>query len=138
MAQDDGSTEQRRGNEDSGWLEWTASGTGLILAVGGIAYILWIGVTAADRPPEVQVEARRIVERQPGYTVEIAARNMSGNTAAGVVVEGELRRGGQTVETSETTFDYVPGRSERQGGLYFTQDPRQFELELRPRGYVKP
>jgi uncharacterized protein (TIGR02588 family) len=69
---------------------------------------------------------------------EIRARNRSGHTAAGVVVEGELKRDGQTVETSETTFDYIPGRSERRGGLYFENDPRQMELTVRPKGYANP
>ena len=39
---------------------------------------------------------------------EMLARNKGGATAAQVVVEGELRRGGESVETSQTTFDYVP------------------------------
>lgn len=135
-------TGSRRGRQKkqqgTSWLEWTASGLGLVLAVGGIGYLLWDGMTGGSQPPAVQVEMRGIVDRQPGYTVEFRASNRSGNTAASVVIEGELRRDGETIESSETTFDYIPGRSQRRGGLYFSNDPRQFELQLRPKGYVDP
>lgn len=120
------------------WLEWTAAGLGLLLAVGIIGFIILDGVSGNGQPPAVEVESRNILDRQPGYTVEIRAINRSGSTAATVVVEGELKRDGETIETSETTFDYVPGHSERQGGLYFSRDPRQFDLELRPKGYIRP
>lgn len=138
MSQKDGSKRQKGEQQGTPWLEWTASGLGLILAVGGIGYILWEGVTSGGQPPAVQVEVQTIVDRQLGYIVEIRATNRSGNTAAGVVIEGEIKRGGQTVETSETTFDYIPGRSERRGGLYFENDPRQMELTVRPKGYTEP
>lgn len=137
MNQND-SQEQDDKRQGTPWLAWSASGVGLLLAVGGIGYILWDGISRGGQPPSVQVEAERIVERQPGYIVEIRATNQSGSTAATVVIEGELKRDGQTIETSEATFDFIPGGSERRGGLYFTQDPRQLELEFRPKGYTRP
>jgi uncharacterized protein (TIGR02588 family) len=42
------------------------------------------------------------------------------------------------VETSETTFDYVPSRSQREGGLVFTADPRGYALTLQAKGYIEP
>jgi uncharacterized protein (TIGR02588 family) len=35
-------------------------------------------------------------------------------------------------------FDYVPGHSVRQGGLFFTRDPRSGHLSVRARGYSAP
>ena len=136
MGQNDDSQEQKK--QGTTWLEWLASGIGLILAVGSIGYVLWNGITGTDQPPDVQVQAQRIVDRQPGYTVQILAINLSERTAATVLVEGELKRDGRTIETSEATFDFIAARSERRGGLYFSNDPRQYELELRPKGYVRP
>jgi uncharacterized protein (TIGR02588 family) len=73
-----------------------------------------------------------------GYLVTIRAVNHGGQTAAGLMVRGTLRDGGTTIETSQTRFQYVPAESERKGGLYFSQDPRTFELSLRAEGYERP
>ena len=53
-------------------------------------------------------------------------------------MEGELRSGAGSVETSDTTIEYVPPHSERKGGLFFTSDPRQHELRLRAKGFEQP
>lgn len=132
--------QQKHGDSQQGnpLLEWIASGIGLVLAVGGIGFLLWNGITADETPPAIEVQAERVLERRSGYTVEIRAINSSPRTAETVVVAGELKRDGQTVETSQTTFQFVPGHSEERGGLYFSRDPRDLQLELRPKGYVKP
>lgn len=76
---------------------------------------------------------------QSGYLVQFNAFNEGGSTAEGVVIEGKLRRGPDpAVETSHTTLDYLPSHSELKGGLFFTQDPRQFDLQLRALGYEVP
>jgi uncharacterized protein (TIGR02588 family) len=36
------------------------------------------------------------------------------------------------------TLDYSPPGSEKQAGLFFTRDPRQFQLQVRALGYVEP
>jgi uncharacterized protein (TIGR02588 family) len=64
--------------------------------------------------------------------------NEGGTTAAGLTVEGELRDGTESVETSDSTIDYVPSHSERQGGLFFTLDPGEYEVQLRAKGYEMP
>ena len=45
--------------------------------------------------------------------------------------------GGVRVEF-RARIDYVPGHSVRQGGLFFTRDPRTGHLSLRARGYSAP
>ena len=64
--------------------------------------------------------------------------NASRRTAAAVSIEGTLRDGGQTVETSTATLSFVPGHSERKAGLIFTRDPRRHALEVRATGYEEP
>ena len=44
----------------------------------------------------------------------------------------------QEPETAEATFDFLPARSRREGGLYFTNDPRIGALTLRAKGYADP
>ncbi len=73
-----------------------------------------------------------------GYLVEFLAINQGETTAKGLIIEGQLTEGGQEVEKSETTLDYIPARSEREGGLFFTENPEQFEMQLRALGYEEP
>jgi len=86
----------------------------------------------------VTVEPLEIIDTEAGFTVRLRVVNLGDETASDVVIEGELKRGDEMVETSETTFPYVPGRSEREGGLFFSQDPRSLAMELRALGYTAP
>ena len=71
-----------------------------------------------------------------GYLVRLHAVNEGGSTAEGVVIEGVLRRGMEKAETSHTTLDFLPARSEKRGGLFFTLDPRTIGLSY-PRMKLK-
>jgi uncharacterized protein (TIGR02588 family) len=73
-----------------------------------------------------------------GYLVTVKTSNHGGSTAAAVVIQGELRRGSDVLEQSHVTLDYSPPSSANQVGLYFTRDPRQFDLQVRALGYVEP
>lgn len=120
-------------------LEWIAAGIGLALTLGVLAVIGFeAAVGDAESPPAVEVRVERVVPSPAGYVVEIAATNRSGATAAAVQIEGEIKSGGTSVETSTATFDYVPGRATRRGGLFFREDPRLHELEVRALGYQAP
>ena len=120
-------------------LEWIASGIGLVLTLGILASIGWEAVQGSgDAPPALEVSVERIIPSGHGYVVEILAHNRSSATAAAVEVEGELKEGGRTVATSSATLDYVPGESDRRAGLFFTDDPRAHQLEVRALGYAEP
>ena len=73
-----------------------------------------------------------------GYLVKFRAVNNGGSTVEGLTIEGTLRNGSETVETSDTVLEWVPAHSEREGGLFFTSDPRQHQLQLRAKGYENP
>jgi uncharacterized protein (TIGR02588 family) len=80
-----------------------------------------------------------VVELRHGHLVEVRAINERRATASRLKHEGVLvGRDGAAIERSQTTLDYLPGRSERAGGLFFTRDPRDLDLRLRPPGYVRP
>lgn len=128
----------KNGRSTRPWLEWLASGIGLTLALVGIGLLIWNGLTASDAPPRVEVQLQRVIPSGDGYVAEVIATNHTDTTAATVTVQGELKQNGQTVETSQTQFGYVPGQARRNGGLYFRQDPRRFTLELRALGYIRP
>jgi uncharacterized protein (TIGR02588 family) len=114
-------------------LEWIASAIGLLLILGVMAVIARDAFNgSADMAPEVTVTATRVRQSGAGYLVEFEARNVSPVTAAQLVVEGKLPGG----ETSTATIDYVPGRSARRGGLFFSAEPNG--VALRALGYQDP
>ncbi len=114
-------------------LEWVASVIGLLLILGVTAVIARDAFNgSADMAPDVSVSATRVRPSGSGFLVEFEARNASPVTAAQLTVEGRLPDG----ETSTATIDYVPGRSVRRGGLFFSAEPRG--VRLRALGYQDP
>ena len=115
-------------------LEWIAAGIGLVLTLGMLAVIGREALSGeAAQVPAIEVRIERVVATPAGFTVEIAATNRSGATAAAVQIEGVIAG-----ETSTATFDYVPGHATRKGGLFFREDPRRHRLEVRALGYQAP
>ena len=119
------------------WM-WVIGFLGLVLVLGSIVFALYEAVVGDSSPPDVTVEVESIVPAQSGFLVEFRVFNVGGTTAAGLTIEGELQNGTEIVETSDTTIEYVPSHSERAGGLFFIEDPRQYELQLRATGYETP
>jgi len=120
-------------------LEWIASAVGLALMLAIIGFIGWEAYQGTGgEPPMIEVRAEKVLAAGGGWVVEFVAINRSPSTAAAVQIEGTLNRDGREVATSQTTLDYVPGRSERGGGLFFEEDPGAHELSLRSLGYAKP
>ncbi|HEX2228422.1 MAG TPA: TIGR02588 family protein [Candidatus Binatia bacterium] len=131
-------SDEVRGTSDIPLLEWIVGGVGFLLITSVIAFLLYHAITGMDSPPDVSVSIVAIRQNRSGYLVRVKARNDGGSTAEGVVIQGELKKGSQVLERSETTLDYSPPGSEKEFGLFFTRDPRQFELHIRPLGYEKP
>ena len=119
-------------------LEAIAAAIGALLALATLGIIVWDGMRDAGRPALVTLSAGAVTEHEGGYVLEIVARNSGDATAAALLVEGSLHQGDRVVETSETPFDYVPSRSQREGGLAFAADPRAFALTLKAKGYIEP
>jgi len=119
-------------------LEWIVGGVGFLLIASVVAFLLYHAITGVDSPPDVNVSIVSIRQNRSGYIVRVKARNDGGSTAEGVVIQGELKKGSQVLERSHTTLDYAPPGSEKEFGLFFTRDPRQFELQIRPLGYENP
>ena len=129
--------EQGKIKDAPAWI-WGISILGLIFVLGSIIFMLYEAVAGDTSPPDVTVRVEAILPTETGFLVTFRVINEGGSTAEGLTVEGELRSGTEQVETSNTTFQYVPSHSEREGGLFFTLDPRQYEFQLRATGYEKP
>ena len=118
--------------------EWIVAALGAALVAGTIGYLVWLAASRDEAPPDVRVVEAGVVAVQDGWLVRFRAANAGGQAAAELLVEGELVGPDGALETSEATIDYLPPRSEREGGLLFERDPRAHELRLRAKGYVRP
>ena len=118
--------------------EWIVAAVGLALVTTTLSFLAYKAVKGETSPPDISIRADEIVPLADRYLVKITASNRGDRTAADVKVEGELATPGGVVEKSEMTFTYLPGRSARSGGLYFTRDPRRHTLSLSAKGYENP
>lgn len=128
---------ERKRKQDAPPLEWAVGGLGAIIFFGMLTMLIGTGMTSQDLPPSINVEVERVAAVEDGYVLEFKARNQSDATAADIAVVAELRAGDET-QHREARFDYLPPRSERQGGFFFESDPREGALELRAEGYNEP
>ena len=118
-------------------LEWAVAGLGFVLVAFAVGFMAFQAFTSQDLPPNIELRVVRVQDVRGGYLALIEARNRGDEAAAEVGVEGTVEWGGQELETSETTFDFIPSGSVREGGLFFTEDPRG-ALTLRSVGYREP
>lgn len=126
------------GDSETPPLEWAIACVGLVLVVTALGLLVYKAIWGEASPPQITVRVISIVPMQNGYLVQFDAINHGGSTAEGVVIGGELRRGAEQVESSHTTVDYLPSNSKKSGGLFFVQDPRQFDFQARALGYEEP
>lgn len=126
------------GEEAPPLWEWVTAALGLALLLASLGYLLHDAWTAQDRPPAPAIRVLGVEPQQGRFLVRLRVLNESPATAAALRIEGELKRGDEVVERSEMEFPFLPGRSSRDGGLYFSQDPRTLRLELSARSYQRP
>ena len=115
-------------------LEWVSAALGLAIAVALLGIIGREALTSENNElPRLAVSIERIETAPGGYGAEVIVTNQAGRTAARVELAGTA--GG---EVSRATIDYVPGRSQAEGGLLFRTDPRRTGLSIRVTGYQLP
>lgn len=118
--------------------EWAMAGVGMVLLLASLGYFSYLAVVREADIPAPAIEVTSVEEQGGRFLVRLRVSNRGRSTAAEVKVTGSLTRDGQVVEESETQFQYLPGESSRDGGLFFSRNPREFQLELLPRSYQKP
>ena len=138
MAEEKEKKENRERHKETPIWEWIIAAVGLILVVGAIGTTLYRAVTEESTPPILEISVKAIVPTSNGYLVEFRVKNTGNQTAAALTIEGELKRGTESVETSTASLAYAPANSQREGGLFFTKNPNEFELNIRATGYEKP
>lgn len=128
---------ETRETETSVW-EWIIAAVGLILVLGAIGSTVYRALTEERTPPKLEVVADSVQSSGGGFLVRFRVENTGNQTAAAVSIEGELKNGEESAETSTSTLTYSPANSTRRGGLYFTKNPDRFTLQIRVTGYEEP
>ncbi|QBQ53446.1 hypothetical protein [Nitrosococcus wardiae] len=115
-------------------------GAGLLLLIMVIGYLIDLALQPGG-PPELRIRQLFTIVQDNAYLVEIEVYNAGRETAKDAIIEGQLLPSGVStgtpVETSETTFDYVPPSSSRRGGLIFHHSPADYKLLLRAKSYIR-
>ena len=119
-------------------LEWIIGGIGFVIIAGVLGFLLYTAISENHPAPDVKISVESIMQIRNGYLVRLTVTNEGGLTAEGVIVEGELRKGADVIERSETVIEFLPAHSKKRGGLFFSKDPKQYELTVRPLGYEEP
>lgn len=125
-------------SRETPFLELLVALLGLLLVLGTIGFMIYKAVWAVESPPDIVITIDSINPVTDGYLVNIKTLNNGGTTAQGLTIEAELSSNNQAVETSEITIEYLPSYSERKGGIFFKNNPGDFELKVRPKGYEQP
>ncbi|MBP2232699.1 uncharacterized protein (TIGR02588 family) [Azospirillum agricola] len=118
--------------------ERVVAALGVVVTVAMIGFMVSVALTPERGNPAVTIETEPPRPAGESHLVRFRATNAAGATAAALHVRGELRQAGVVVETSEATLDFLPGNSERSGGLFFRNDPARYELRVFPVGYNEP
>jgi uncharacterized protein (TIGR02588 family) len=124
--------------EEVSRYEWLAA------ALGGVIFLALIGYFAREAmrldggPPDIVARVDSVTRASAGYIAHITATNAGGSAATAVRILGELTRDGADPETAEVTLDLLGRRSRQSAGLYFSRDPAQHQLRVRPVSFLVP
>jgi uncharacterized protein (TIGR02588 family) len=119
-------------------LEWALGAIGVALLVSCVAFLVYEGVINGERPGAVSATVKDIISTKGAYIVTFELHNAGSQTMSNVHVTAHLSDGTRETERVHTVIDYLPARSHQEGGFYFKNDPRRFELEIGVEGYQKP
>ena len=116
---------------------WLAA-LGLLFVLATFTLLVREWVSGGAPVANITIRVGEILPSSNGYGVSFKIRNSGKATAASLIVEGVLMRGDTRLESSLVTVDYVAAGSEREAVLFFSNDPRQGQLTVRPKGYIDP
>lgn len=108
-----------------------------VVILGLMVFLAARALGSDGAPPDIVVEMRSVSPTGGAWLVEFEATNLGDLPATDLEIEGEMPGPGG-LERRSVVLEFVPPRSSRRAGLYFTGDPRTRPLTLRALGYRLP
>jgi uncharacterized protein (TIGR02588 family) len=115
--------------------EWISLGISLTLLTGVIGTVVSLWLNPSLKPARFTVELGKARNSNNHYYLPVTVTNEGDETATQVTVEGTLNNDSRE-EMANTTFDFVPARSDAEGVLIFSSDPSS--VVVRVISYQKP
>lgn len=125
-----------KGEERISPWEWLAGALGAVMILAALG-LLVVEERRASTPPDVIVRFDSVSAARNVFVAHFTAHNDGSSPAAEVEIEGTLADGRDTI-IARATVPYIPGGSNRSGGLFFPVDPRTRTLRMRALGYEAP
>lgn len=126
----------QRQSHDIPAIEWVMAALGLLLLIAAIVVIVRDEVHSG-RPPVITIRVGPIHQADARWLVTFEAHNDGDAPAADLLIQAVLAVGDST-ESADAQLDYLPARSRRGGGVFFSRDPRAGRLTLSPVSYRDP
>jgi uncharacterized protein (TIGR02588 family) len=121
-------------------IEWAVGALGLMLVFSTVILLIYEALAEESSPPEIHLSAHTISAQSRGHVAVLNVYNQGGESASRVAISGELFDVSkqEVVDSASTEVEFLPARSQREAGLFFQLDPKNYELRLRALGYEKP
>ncbi|MFC7335976.1 hypothetical protein ACFQY0_02200 [Haloferula chungangensis] len=113
--------------------EWTVAAIGLVLLCLCVAFLVYKAFFVDDGVPEIAFEVERIVPQDEGALVLANVSNSGGQTVTELQIVGSSQ-----LERHEVKVDFLPARSTRSFGMFFSHVPDKASLNFVPGGYQEP
>lgn len=122
-------SDSKRSGQQRTRAEWISLIVSIALLGIVIGLIVWVWVKEDGTPARFRIERGEIEQVEDQFYLSVTIHNEGDTTASEVTLEGSLVVDGDE-ENPTTTFDFVPGHSDREGTLIFSADPSTADVQV--------
>ncbi len=121
------------------WLELAIGGSGALIVLSMVGYLLYDAVgRGGEKPVDIVLEQGPFVEQTAGWRASVVVHNLGDRPAEAVELRAELQTGDGEVEEATLTLAFLPPRGSVEGAFLFEGDPNGGDLRLLAVGYLDP
>lgn len=113
--------------------EWIVAGLGLTLVCLALFFLLYKAFFLDDGDPELKFKVESIVPQDGGALILAEVSNTGGTTVSALQIIGFAGD-----EEHEVEIDFLPARSSRKFGMFFSKVPESDDVKFSPGGYQEP
>lgn len=128
----DQSSDQQE-QEDIPPAEWVVASLGLILVCVCLGVLLFKAFKVDNTAPEISFNVEQIVAQNGGALVLAKVSNTGGKTVTGLEIKGSAGD-----EERDAEIDFLPARSSRKFGMFFSSVPSKESVHFSAGGYQQP